>query len=231
MKQSFWTEEKDSKISGIVSDEIMDYVFAIRCKCLPYEHMFALHQALQQALPWLEDEPLTAIHPIYGAESGNGWLRPEGSEGELMFISRRQKLTLRMPKTRQTEMESLVGQTLEVDGHALTLGKMEARLLSDSPIIFARFVVSDEGLDEAAFLEQIAVRAQAMNIYVRKMLAGMERQIATPEGILHTRSLMLADLQQDESVRLQQRGLGSHRHLGCGLFLPQKGIKPVNPDG
>jgi len=108
---------------------------------------------------------------------------------------------------------------------------MEIRLLSDSSIIFARYVVSDEGLDETAFLEQAVIQMQAMNIHVRKMLAGMARQIVTPDGILHTRSLMLAELEQDESVQLQQRGLGGHRYLGCGLFLPQKGIKPVNPEG
>ncbi len=231
MKQSFWTEEKDSQIRNIISDEVMDYVFAINCKCLPYEHMFDLHRALQNALPWLDEESRAAIHPIYGAESGNGWLRPEGSTGELMFISQRQKLVLRMPKTRQAEMENLVGQTLDINGHALTLGKMESRLLSDSSIIFARYVVSDEGLDETAFLEQAVTQMQAMNIRVRKMLAGMERKIVTPDGILHTRSLMLADLELDESVQMQQQGLGSHRHLGCGLFVPQKGIKPVNPDG
>ncbi len=229
--QSFWTEEKDSQVANRISDEVMDYVFSIRCKCLPYEHMYALYTALRQHLPWLEEEKQAAVHPIYGAESGNGWLRPEGQPGELMFVSRRQKLTLRMPKTRQAEMESLVGKTLDIDGHALTLGKMEARLLSDSPIVFARFVVSDEGLDENAFLEQAAGQLQALGIRVRKMLAGKERRILTDEGVLHTRSLMLADLQQEESVRLQQHGLGSHRHLGCGLFLPQKGIKPVNPDG
>jgi len=231
MSQSFWTEEQDSQIRNRISDEVMDFVFAIKCKCLPYEHMFDLYRALQSTLPWLDDENRAAIHPIYGAESGNGWLRPEGSTGELMFLSRRQKLVLRMPKTRQAEMENLVGQTLDIGGHALTLGKMESRLLSDSPIIFARYVVSEEGLDEAAFLEQAATQLQAMNIRVRKMLAGKERQIVTPDGVLHTRSLMLADLELEESVRLQQQGLGTHRHLGCGLFLPQKGIKPVNPEG
>jgi len=92
MKQSFWTDEKDSQSCNTVSDEVMDYVFAINCKCLPYEHMFALYQALRKALPWLDEEELAAIHPIYGAESGNGWLRPEGATEELMFISRRQKL-------------------------------------------------------------------------------------------------------------------------------------------
>ena len=231
MKQSFWTDEKDSQVRYVISDEVMDFVFSINCKCLPYEHMHALYRALKQILPWVDEEKLAAIHPIYGAESGNGWLRPEGKPGELMYLSRRQKLSLRMPKTRQDEMENLVGQTLDIDGHALTLGKMEPRLLSDSPIIFARFVVSEEGLDETAFLEQAAIQMQALDIHVRKMLAGKERQIVIPDGVLHTRSLMLADLEQEESVRLQQHGLGSHRHLGCGLFLPQKGIKPVNPDG
>ncbi|NOZ37039.1 MAG: type I-MYXAN CRISPR-associated protein Cas6/Cmx6 [Gammaproteobacteria bacterium] len=231
MKQSFWTEDKDSQSSNIISDEVMDFVFLIKCKCLPYEHMYALYQALQQVLPWLDKEELAGIQPIYGAESGNGWQRPEGKPGELMYISHRQKLILRMPKTRMQEMQELVGQTLDVDGYSLTLVKMEARLLSDMPTIFARFVVSDEGLDETAFLEQAANQIRAMDIRIRKMLAGRERQIVTPAGTLHTRSLMLADLETEESVRLQQRGLGTHRYLGCGLFLPQKGIKPVNPDG
>ncbi len=231
MKQSFWTEDKDSQTRYIISDEVMDFVFSIKCKCLPYEHMYELYRTLQRALPWLDQEELAGIQPIYGAESGNGWQRPEGKPGELMYISRRQKLILRMPKTRMNEMQGLVGQSLEVASHSLTLTRMEARLLSDMPTIFARFVVSDEGMDETAFIEQAATQIQAMDIQIRKMLAGKERQIVTPDGVLHTRSLMLADLEAEESVRLQQRGLGTHRHLGCGLFLPQKGIKPVNQDG
>ena len=231
MTQSFWTEDKDSQSRYIVSDEVMDFVFSIKCKCLPYEHMYDLYRALRQMLPWLDQEELAGIQPIYGAESGNGWQRPEGKPGELMYISHRQKLILRMPKTRMSEMQGLVGQNLEIAGHSLTLTRVEPRLLSDMPTIFARFVVSDEGMDETAFIEQAATQIQAMGIRIRKMLAGKERQIATPHGRLHTRSLMLADLESEESVRLQQRGLGSHRHLGCGLFLPQKGIKPVNQDG
>jgi CRISPR/Cas system CSM-associated protein Csm4 (group 5 of RAMP superfamily) len=38
---------------------------------------------------------------------------------------------------------------------------------------------------------------------------------------------MLADLAVEESVRLQQRGLGPGRTLGCGLFLPHKDINEV----
>jgi CRISPR/Cas system CSM-associated protein Csm4 (group 5 of RAMP superfamily) len=55
----------------------------------------------------------------------------------------------------------------------------------------------------------------------------MERVIATPDRKIQARSLMLADLAVEESVRLQQRGLGPGRTLGCGLFLPHKDINEV----
>ena len=59
------------------------------------------------------------------------------------------------------------------------------------------------------------------------MLPGKITVIDTPDGPLATRSLMLADLSAEESLRLQQRGLGHGRYFGCGLFIPYKGIKAV----
>ena len=41
---------------------------------------------------------------------------------------------------------------------------------------------------------------------------------------------MVAELEPEQSVRLQEVGLGSGRSIGCGLFIPHRGIKPVNDD-
>jgi hypothetical protein len=38
---------------------------------------------------------------------------------------------------------------------------------------------------------------------------------------------MLADLTAEESVRLQEQGLGPLRQMGCGIFIPHKGIDAV----
>ena len=38
---------------------------------------------------------------------------------------------------------------------------------------------------------------------------------------------VVAGLGPDESVRIQERGVGPHRKLGCGLFIQHKGIEPV----
>jgi hypothetical protein len=66
-----------------------------------------------------------------------------------------------------------------------------------------------------------------MGIKPKKMLCGTETIINIPDKQLSTRSLMLADLSVEESVQLQMKGLGSHRWLGCGLFIPHKDIKEV----
>ncbi len=223
----FWNEDRDEKIEYQVPDRVQDVIFRIECKSIPQEHAHALAEALQAALPWLADEPEAGIHPLLGAESGNGWERPDT---EVLYLSRRQRLTLRLPKHRLDDVAALVGQTLDIDGHPLTVGRFTTRKLSDLPTLFAKGVVTDPGQSETEFLEQVAEQLRAMGIRIRKMMCGKEGQIAVPDGMLHTRSLMLAELDREESVRLQEKGIGPGRQYGCGLFLPQKDIKPVRPD-
>lgn len=227
----YWTEDKDKIAKYVIPDDVQDVNFAISCKCLPLEHAHALYLALASVLPWLDEEKQAGIHPIYGAETGNGWQRPEDSPTELMYLSHRQKMTLRVPKHRLSDVEQLVGQCLNIGGHELKVGKMKTKLLSDMPTIFARHVAAKNDQTEDQFLEHAAEILTQMGIKIRKMMAGRERRIHTPEGTIFTRSLMLADLEKEESVQLQENGIGPHRKLGCGLFLPQKGIKPVNQDG
>ncbi|MDX1824135.1 MAG: type I-MYXAN CRISPR-associated protein Cas6/Cmx6 [Thiohalomonadales bacterium] len=223
----YWTEDTDDKKEVIVPDNVLDVVYSISCKCIPMEHAHALSEALQQALPWLEDEEQAGIHQVYGAESGNGWERPDT---EVLYLSRRQKLTLRLPKIRLDEAKSLIGQTLDIAGFPLEVGDFTTRKLSDLPTLFARSVLGEANQSEDEFMVQAVAQLNAMGISVKKMMCGKEGQIELPDATLHTRSLMLADLELQESVKLQEVGLGSGRKLGCGLFVPQKGITAVKPD-
>ena len=225
----FWNEEKKTDKYEI-PDDIIDLSFAIKCKCLPLEHMHALSDTLHSALPWLAGEELAGIHQIYGAESGNGWERPT-DPNELLYFSRRQKMTLRLPKERIKDAESLVGQILNVAGYDLEVGKSAIKKLSDLPTTFCRYVMTNESMSEDDFLQWAFDELKRLNIPVRKMMAGKERIVKLGEDHQRiTRSLMVAELDQAESVRLQQHGLGEGRKLGCGLFMPQKDIKAVNSD-
>ena len=222
----FWSEEK-GKVEFEIPDDVVDLVFKLDCKMLPLEHAYSLSQAIGSVLDWIETEELAGIHQIHVAESGNGWMRPEDPTNEVLHLSRRTRMSLRVPRERVEDAKQLTGKTLDIEGYSLTIGEATIKPLSDITILFSRYVVCDADGSEEQFLNTVAEQLQAMDIPVKKMMAGKTHSIQTPDGTLTTRSVMVADLDKEHSVRLQQRGIGPARHLGCGIFVPQKGIKPV----
>ena len=148
------------------------------------------------------------------------------------MLSRRTKLALRVPSARlEALINALRGATLDLAGCPLTLGEAKSRPLSKETTLFARFLVCEPGEDEADFLARVATELAGLDIRLRKALCGKSLTLATPEGGLESRSLLLADLAPEESLRLQRHGLGPHRAMGCGLFIPHKGIDAVRKGG
>ena len=223
----YWNDDSDKKAGFAVPDDVVDVAFRIACPTLPLDHAHALSSALLQVLPWLEEEAHAGIHLIHGAASGNGWFRPDDTENELLHLSKRTRMRLRVPRERLQDAQALSGQSLDIEGHTLEVGKSEVSLLSSLPTLFSRYVITREELDETQFLQEVAGQLEALDIPCRKMLGGITHTMRFPDGALFTRSLMVADLEPEQSVRLQQVGLGEGRVIGCGLFLPHKGINPV----
>ena len=221
----FWQED-DKKDTVTTSDKVIDLSFKIDCRQIPVRHAWELSQALHQALPWIVDEPEFGIHQIHGAASGNGWERPP--DGELMHLSKRTRMQLRVPAGRVDDAAGLEGKTLDVAGHEVTVGKMNAKKIDPFSTIFSRYVVSSAEMSEDEFLQWVVAELKARDIHARKLLCGIGHAIEADGELIETRSLMIADLDKVTSVALQEVGLGSHRHLGCGIFIPHKGIKAVS---
>jgi len=221
----YWQEE-DDRTAPTVPDDVVDLVFAIACKTLPLDHAYSLSQAVQEILPWLAEEEGAGVHAIHVAESGNGWIRPNEANA-LLHPSRRTKLRVRVPKHRIEQGKRLTGNTLDLDGHSVIIKEATVKSLSDHPVVFSRYIVTEGFDNETEVLEEMVKQLKAMGIKPKKMLCGTETIITTPDKEIKTRSLMLADLSVEESVMLQMKGLGSHRWLGCGLFIPHKDIKEV----
>lgn len=226
----FWQEDEDKSIPYQVPDDVVDLSFPIKCKKLHLDHAWELSEAIKAELPWAEDEPLFRIHQIHVAETGNGWLRPEDTQTEFLWPSRRTRFSLRVPKNRIDDAQQLKGKTLVVKGSEITLGAGKTKPLTNASVIFARHILSEEGEEEQDFLQRMYTDILDLtDTKVRKMICGMSSVISTPEGELPARHLMIADLESDTSIKIQQHGLGDGRLLGCGIFLPHKGIKSLNP--
>jgi CRISPR-associated protein Cas6 len=225
----FWQEDDKPKAFE-VPDDIVDLVFDIQCRELPVDHANELSQALEILLPQLKQDPRLGVHSVHLAGSQNGWERPDPTLGQKLILSRRTKLTLRVPKEHMQQVQdALSGAELDIDGCALRIGKSKAKKLSSQGTIFSRYVALEPGedSDENAFLQRIVSHLGERGIRVKKALCGMTTEVAGPKGPVQTRSIMIADLKAEESVRLQQEGIGPLRHMGCGIFIPHKGIDAV----
>lgn len=224
-----WQEENTKKVYPTTSQTVVDMAFNINCRVLPVDHAYALSQAIQQALPWFNIESQAGLHLIHGAESGNGWYRAE-EVGDNLYLSRRTKLILRLPRSRITDAQSLKGIILDIAGYPLQIGQATEKPLTKNAVLFARHIVADLAQDEETFLDRVVKQLLLQGIHCRKALCGKTHSFKIPNSTLFTRSIMLADLTAEESIILQEQGLGEGKKMGCGLFIPHKDINPVNPD-
>lgn len=220
----YWQED-DRKNDISTSGKVIDLHYKIDCKQIPTRHAWELSQALYQALPWIKQEQEVGIHQIHGATSGNGWERPP--DGELIHLSKRTRMHLRVPTSRVDDSHELVGQTLDVAGSSIVIGKMVTKKIDPVSTLFARYIQVQPNMSEDEFLVWVVEELKARDIQARKLLCGMGHEVLAGGEMVETRSLMIADLDKATSIALQEVGLGPHRHLGCGIFIPHKGIKAV----
>lgn len=224
----FWQDEKRAA-DYAVPDDVVDVVFSIDCRELPVDHAHSLATAVRRAAPWISEDAEIGVHTVHVAGSQNGWERPAHGTETRLLLSKRTKLTIRAPKRAVERLrQDLCGASLDVGGCPLRIRDAHTRLLSKQGTLQARYVVA-ESVDETedAFLRRMAAELAGIGIRVRRALCGRTNLVATPAGPIATRSLMVADLAPDESVLLQRRGLGPLRHMGCGIFIPHKGIDSV----
>ena len=206
------------------SDEIVDVAIRLGGGRLPVDHAHALSLAIREALPWFADAPCAGLHLVHVAASASGWQRPDGDQGRELHLSRRTRLKLRVGAGRAADVLALGGKTLQVGGYPLGLGAGKVVPLAPSETLLARHVVCEADEPESAFIARIAAAVAACGARAASMLCGRSQRIVTPHEILHTRSVVVADLDPPGSLALQRLGVGPGRLLGCGLFIAYKRI-------
>lgn len=197
------------------NDATVDVVFPIDGQSLPRDHAQALQQALSAQLPWLSTDVRAGIHPIK--------LVP-GIE-EQALLSRRTRLLLRVGLQHVDELMALPGLDLVVAGHLLRLGHAHLRELQPHATLYA-YKVAAESADEMTLMAAVERELAELAIGGERV-CGKRQHMVVAGRVLDTFSLMLHALPPEQSLRLQQHGLGSHQLLGCGIFVPHKSAAAV----
>jgi len=200
-----------------VSDErastMIDIAFALDGSTLPCDHRSALADAVERALPWLAGAPGAGVHPM-------NLVRGAGRDA---LLSRRTRLTLRVPRDRADAACAMTGARLDIAGHRLVAGAAQRREMLRYRTLYAHFVAAGNA-DEPAFLAAMEDELAAMGVQCR-LVCG--RRQVDEGGLLKGFSLMLDGLSSGHSLRVLETGLGAHRRLGCGLFVPHKSAAAV----
>jgi CRISPR-associated protein Cas6 len=89
--------------------------------------------------------------------------------------------------------------------------------------LYAHVVASDDD-DEAAFLRWVETELAALGVAGRAICG---RAQMLEDGALRGFSLMLDGLAASAAARLLDHGVGRHRRLGCGLFVPHRSAAAV----
>ena len=109
-----------------------------------------LWRELRACLPWLDAEAHAGIHSIRGAPAND----------DMLLLTQRTKLVLRLPATRVADAQSLHGRQLDLDGYVLQIGASRQRPLLAFATLYSQLVCTGSD-DELDFLRRYRRSARA----------------------------------------------------------------------
>lgn len=209
---------------------IVDLAFPLQSVEVARDHGYLLFSAICTALPGLHDATWLGVHPLSG--------RPVAAD--TLRLGRGAALRLRLPADQIGAVLSLAGRTLSVGAAKLTPGAPSVHALAPAASVDSRLVVVkltdvprrqagssvDTHLDVPAMgaRTQTELRRQLarMGISAQVKLCGHGRLRVAGKQVVGF-SVRVAGLTPEQSLLLQEHGLGGKRHMGCGIFRPTRG--------
>lgn len=214
------------------SEPVVDCAFGLSAAMpdalLPADNAYFLYAAISRVLPWLHESNAIGIHPLRGRLVGH----------RSLLLPKRSSLTFRTPVDAIGRLLPLAGQTLTVAGVGLQVGTPEIRPLKPASTV-ASGLVTIRGFQEPdSFLA--AVQRQLVEMDVSGVPRLITRRYGTAfeaggvggKGEWVRRTLRLKDreivgfalevgeLSVQDSLKLQEAGLGGRRKFGCGVLVP-----------
>jgi CRISPR-associated protein Cas6 len=186
---------------------------------IPADHGYHLYAAVSRLLPSLHEPNGIGIHPIRGRLIGD----------RRMQLCEFSRLTIRVAPERIADLLTLAGKQVNIAGKAIRIGVPQVYALIPATALRSRLVTikvsSDRNEsgppDEAAFLA--AARRQLDELHLSpeaQLAAGKRRTLRIKDKEVVGYEMLVSALTADESITLQDHGLGGRRHMGCGIFVP-----------
>lgn len=215
---------------------LVDLLFPVQGSTFPRDHGYLLYGAVSRVVPWVHEEDARlgglGIFPLRGRTVGK----------DVQQLQPFANLRLRVAADHLPKLLPLAGKALALDSHSIRLGVPQVQALEPASAVSSAFVLiklakpgakdAERFVTPGTFLE--AARRQLAEINVRGEASIPLRASGLRAGEPYRRvleikgrkavgyALLVEGLTAEESILLQQSGLGGRRLMGCGLFLPAR---------
>jgi CRISPR-associated protein Cas6 len=199
-----------------ITSNVWDMAFDLKGRSLPLDNHVALRREIERCLPWFGSERQAGIHRIRASHN---------TTYNVLLLNKRAKLILRLPETCCEPAHALSGQWLDISNHKIQVGDARVHPLQPFTTLYAHFVVTRDA-DESVFVNDVSKWLEELKLKC-KFMCGKRHVLRTETGEIMGFGLMVHGLSPEQSLLLQEEGLGDNRKLGCGIFVPHKGIAAV----
>lgn len=204
----------------------LDLVFPAAGDDLPTDHAYRLYGALSATVPGFHQPGGPRFLPIGGEPARPGRLR----------LTPRSRLRVRVDADRIREVLPLAGKRLDVAGCGVRLGVPEVHAIEPAAVLACRVAtvkLAAGGVPDAAgcvaswrrSLERLGIAGE---VGIPPHRGGdwvgqpVRRVVRVKGKAIVGYAVVVSGLSAEDSVRLQELGLGGRTRLGCGFFLPVK---------
>jgi len=194
------------------SEPKVDICFQVIGKHVPVDHGYLLYAAISRILPHFHDDDSVGLKLVRGRYMGDG----------LLDISPRSELVLRLPVYRIGRYLQLAGKKLVMDGQDLMVGVPNTRALVPSAAVHSHLVTTKNWTDQARFEAEVSRQMDALKV-VGQFSVGERRTFKVHSKQVVGYSLLVSEMSAEDSIALQENGLGGRRRMGCGFFEPFTG--------
>ena len=203
---------------------MIDLLFPVLGDTLPTDHAYLLYAALSRVIPAVHD-PTTRMRfaPVTGEPVGAGRLR----------ITDRSLLRLRLPAEQIATALPLAGRRIEVGSDTVRFGTPRVTALTPATSLIARIVTLKHNTELMPFLARATEKLTTLGVQGEVSVPltpdgprkGQPlRRVARVKGKCVVGFAMVVEgLSANDSIRLQEQGLGGRTRIGCGFFLPVRG--------
>lgn len=211
--------------------KVIDLSFNITGQQIPSDHGYSLYSSISRVLPHLHGCGEIGIHPISGIPVGN----------RLISLTPKSRLVFRVDDEKIREILPIAGKTLDLDGYKITVGVSSTTLLIPYPRLYSRMVIIKGFMEPEPFLEaaarqltELAIKGKAALVPQPEIAeANRDRESGSHSPFLRRTisihgkqvvgfALTVSELSAEESLTLQEKGVGGRRRFGCGIFIPDR---------